>query len=232
MQLRLLGDTGAPRVDHHQPGAVTVGGVDLTHEVQVAHARVIAPHDDQLRQRHLLQGCARSGAERRGVGGAADAAAQRSARKQRRPQAVKEAQRHRVARQHAVRPGVVERQHGFGAMLLDDRLHAPLDELQRFGPGELPEPALALRAAARQRMAQAVGTVDELRIELRHLGAHRPMGDGICVAAAHREHALLGHRDRQAAGVGAVERTYAGLLHAHGGFIRAHGCFIPRQVRH
>ena len=48
VQVRLLGDLDAPRIDHHELGAVVLGGVDLPHQVQVAGGGVVAPDDDQL----------------------------------------------------------------------------------------------------------------------------------------------------------------------------------------
>jgi hypothetical protein len=54
MQVCLFGHPGTTGIDDDEPGRVTLGGVDLAHQVQIAHARVVAPDDDQLSERHLL----------------------------------------------------------------------------------------------------------------------------------------------------------------------------------
>ena len=48
MQIGLLGDLGAQRVDHHQPAAFTLRPADAAHEVQIGDRRVVAPDDVEL----------------------------------------------------------------------------------------------------------------------------------------------------------------------------------------
>src|SRR6202051_2811115 len=57
MEMCLFGHFDSPRIDHYQPRAIALGGVDLPHEMQIAARRVIAPHDDELRKTDLLERC-------------------------------------------------------------------------------------------------------------------------------------------------------------------------------
>ena len=48
MQVRLLGDLAAQRIDHHQPAALALGRPDVAHEVQIGDGGVVAPDDVEL----------------------------------------------------------------------------------------------------------------------------------------------------------------------------------------
>ena len=216
-QVRLVGDLDSSRIDHHELCAVALGGVDQPHQVQIAGGRVVAPDDDELGEAHLLERRARAIAEGAGVGLGADAAAHRAAVQERGAEAVEETQRHRIRGKHALRSRVVERQHRLRSVALDDAADLRVDGIERFVPGDAREFAAAPVADALERITQPVGAVDELRILLGDLGADRAVRDGIGARALHGEHLPVGHGDRQAAGVRAVERTDAGFIRAHGG---------------
>ena len=49
MEIRLLGDLGAQRVDDRQPGALPLRPPDKPDQVDVRHRRVVAPDDIELR---------------------------------------------------------------------------------------------------------------------------------------------------------------------------------------
>src|ERR1700686_4291589 len=74
MEMCLFGHFDPPRIDHYQPRAIALGGVNLPHQMQIAARRVVAPHDDELRKTDLLERCTGGCAESAGVGRAADAA--------------------------------------------------------------------------------------------------------------------------------------------------------------
>ena len=116
VQVRVLGDLDPLGIDDDEFRAIALGDVDVAHQVQVAGRGVVAPDDDELRKVDLLQRRAGRRAEGAGIGLAAHAAAQRAAAEQRRPNPVEEAQRHRIACEHPVRAGVIERQHRLRAM--------------------------------------------------------------------------------------------------------------------
>jgi hypothetical protein len=128
---------------------------------------------------------------------------------------VEEAQRHRVAGQHAVRASVVEGQHGPGSITRNDLRDARVNQLECVVPGDPLEPARALRADTPLREAHAVRPVDELGVGLRHLGANRPVREGIGPRPAHSNHALVGDAHREAARIRTIERTDTGLLYDH-----------------
>ncbi len=48
VQIRLLGDLGAQRIDHHQPAALALRPADAAHQMQIGDRRVVAPDDVQL----------------------------------------------------------------------------------------------------------------------------------------------------------------------------------------
>ena len=194
MQMRLFGHFDAPRIDHYQPRAVALGGIDLPHEVQIAARGVVAPDDDELRQTHLLERRAGGCAESAGVGRAADAATQRAAAQQRGADFVKEAQRHGIARQHPVRAGVVERQQRLRAVAINDVADATVDSVERLIPGDPLELALAFCADALQWMAQAVRTVDEFGIVIGDFGTNGTVGNGIDLRAPHGDKLIACNR--------------------------------------
>ena len=146
--MRLLGDAGALRIDHHQTRTLLPSLLDHAREVQVGHGDIVAPDGDQVRLGRQFRRHAGRIAEQALVGPAAHAAAQRSAVEQARAELVEETPIHRPDRKLAVRSGVVERQNRLRAILADD-VAGPLgDHRQRVVPTDRLELAAARLAPA------------------------------------------------------------------------------------
>src|SRR5207302_7288222 len=118
-----------------------------------------------------------------------------------------------------MRPGVIERQHGLGAVALDDGSDTITNGVQRLIPGGPLELTLPFGADALQRIAQSIGAMDKLGITVGHLGADSAVSNGIDFRSPHGEHVITGHGYCETAGIRTVERTDAGLLHAHGAML-------------
>ena len=212
VQVGLLGDLDAARVDHDQLAAGAPHALDQRRDVQVGPGDVVAPGDHEPRLRDLLGPDAGRGAEGPQPGLRPDTAAQRSAIEQRRAHAMEEAQVHRATGQQAVGSRVVERHHRLWAVLGDDRADPRVDRVERLVPRDAREAVLALGAHPLERRAQAALTVHELRERARHLGAQHAVGERVGARAADADDARVLDGDREAAGVGAIEGADAGVL--------------------
>src|SRR5437879_3217568 len=118
-----------------------------------------------------------------------------------------------------MRSGVIERQHGLGAVALDYASDAIMNDVQRLIPGGALEVTFPFRADTLEGISQAIGAMHKLGITVGHLGAEGAVGNGIDLRSAHGEHLITGHGHGETAGIRAVERTDAGLLHAHGAIL-------------
>ena len=134
MQVGLLGDLGAQRIDHHQLPALALRLPDAAYQMQVGDSRVVAPHHVQLRVRGELRRAAGNGAIGAGPRLAAHAAAHRAAIELRRAKLVEEARRHAVAGEHPVRTGIVQRRHRRRPPALDHVTGARVDFVERRVP--------------------------------------------------------------------------------------------------
>src|SRR2546427_305788 len=114
------------------------------------------------------------------------------------------------------RARVVERQDRLGAVRGDDRAEPRVDRVERLPPRDTLEAPLASGAHAPERRAEASGPVDERRVRLRHLRAEHATGVRVGVRAADLDDPVLLDRDREAAGVGAIERADTRSFDAHG----------------
>ncbi len=94
-----------------------------------------------------------------------------------------------------------------------------MNQSERLVPGGGLEPTFPLLADSLQRLPQAVRAMDKFRVITGHLGADGTMGDGIDFRPAHGQHAIVGNRDRETAGIRAVEWAHARLLRSHCGLI-------------
>jgi hypothetical protein len=77
---------------------------------------------------------------------------------------MKEAQRHRIACQHPMGSGIIERQKRLRAITIDDLANATVNRVECLIPGDPLELTGPFCADTLQWMAQAVRAVDELRI--------------------------------------------------------------------
>ena len=215
MEMRLFGHFDSPRIDHDQPRAIALGGVDLPHEMQIAARRVVAPHDDELRKTDLLERCTGGCAESAGVGRATDAATSRAAAQQRSADLVKEAQRHGITRQHPVRAGIVERQQRLRAVAIDDLAYATVNGVESLIPSDSLELGGTLFPDAPQWVAHTVGAMDKLWIVIGHFRANGTVGDGIDLRAAHGDHLIAVNGHSEAARVRAIKGADAALFCVH-----------------
>jgi len=212
VQIGLLGDLRAQRIDDRQPAALSHRGADLAHQMQIGDGCIVAPHDVERGVRRRL----RSDAGYRTIGArpglAAHPAAQGPAIELAGAQPMEEAQRHAVHRQHAVRARIVQRHHRLRAEALDHRRHASMNLVEGFVPADLLEPARATRPRAPQRPVQPAGAVCELGAVTRYLVADDPFRVRQRVRAAHLYDAVSLHLHDETAGVRTVEGTDAGVF--------------------
>ena len=216
VQVGLLGDLDAARVDHDQLAAGAPHALDQRRDVQVGPGDVVAPGDHEPRLRDLLGPDAGRGAEGPQPGLRPDTAAQRSAIEQRRAHAMEEAQVHRATGQQAVGSRVVERHHRLWAVLGDDRADPRVDRVERLVPRDAREATVALGPDPLERRAQAALAMHELGERARHLGAQHAVGERVGARAADADDARVLDGDREAAGVGAIEGADASVLGLHG----------------
>ncbi len=196
------------RIDRDQLGAVALGLLRATPQVQVRRDRIGAPEDDQACVLELLDvgavARAERGAQRLAARGRADRAVEEAG-----AEPVEEPAGHRLALHHAHRSRVAVRN---DALRINrcDRLQPRGDLLERSVPADALEAPFTLAADAPQRMQQAIRVVCALEIAT-DLRAKRPRGSRMRRIAGNldRDTATLlpldGNQHR--AGVGAVVRT-------------------------
>ena len=209
--MRLLGDTGALRIDHDQPGAAFARLLDDAREVQVGNGYVVAPDSDEVGVSCLLRRHSRCVAEQAGIGRAAHAAAKRTAIEQRGAQFMEKAPVHGTDRELSVRTRVVKRQYRLRPVGFDRLLRAFGDQLERLVPADRPEFTAARRAAAQQGFAQTLLAVHEIGVVLRNLVANRARGVGIHARASHLADLVVLYGNLQRTGVGTIERANRGF---------------------
>ncbi len=204
MVVALLGGVVAPGVDAHQLGAIALGALRVSPEMQIAGDAVAAPDEDELAVFELLDvqphlaadDRLESGLARGGANGAVEQAG---------AELVKKARRHAFALYETQRAAVGIGQDGLrvtGGNLLE-----PLgDVVQRFVPAHRGELAAAFGADSLHRLQQAVWVIGALGIA-RDLGAQRAVRGGMVGVAAHADGHAISHGDEQGAGVGAVVRA-------------------------
>ena len=107
---------------------------------------------------------------------------------------MKEAQRHRIACQHPMRAGIVERQERLRAVAIHDVADAAMNAVERLIPGDLLELARAFRTNALERVLQAILAVDEVGIVTGHLGANGTMRNGIGFRTPHADNLIACNR--------------------------------------
>src|SRR2546429_8308639 len=92
----------------------------------------------------------------------------------------------------------------------------PYTTLFRSIPGCPLEAPLPFRADALQWISHSIGAMDKLGVAVGHLGADGSVSDGVDSRSAHGEDLIPRDGNRETAGIRAVERTDAGLLHGRG----------------
>ena len=215
VQIGLLGDLRAPRVDDDELGAPAAGLVDDRHDVQIRPRHVAAPGHDQLRVLGLLGPDARRRTKGADPGLRADTAAERTAVEQTGAEPVKEPKIHRTAGEHPVRAGIIQRQDRLRSVRGDDGREALVDDIERLGPRDALEASLALGARAHERRLEAPVSVDEARIRLRHFRAEHTRRVGVGARAPDRDDPFVLDRHGQAACVWTIERTNTRMLDSH-----------------
>src|SRR5208282_3153718 len=216
MQIRLLGDLCAKRVDDDQLAAPALCPANGPDEVQVGDRRVVAPDDIELGVLGEFGRASGYGTISSRPGLAADAAAQRPPVELGGAEAVEEPQGHAVPGEKAVRAGIVQRHHRLRSPSTGDGADPLVNLVQSFLPRDTPELARTLGPDAAQRVKQALASVDEVGGIARHLVADDAGGIGRRTGAAHLYYAAVIDVDRQAAGVGAIEGTHTcALIEGH-----------------
>src|SRR2546423_13012076 len=122
-----------------------------------------------------------------------------------------------------MRSGVIERQDRLGARTLDDPSDAITNDVPRLIPGGPLEAPLPFTTDAPQWIPQSIGAVDKLGVTVGHLGADGSVSNGVDLRSPHGEDLISRHGHCETAGIRAVERTDAGLLHGHGPIVGSLG---------
>ena len=208
MEVGLLGQRRASRIDDDELAAAGPGGPQDRHQVDAGGGGVSAPDDRQLCVFVVLEGDAGHlaveaergrGAGRRAYGarelGGAEAPEQDRVRG--------------VLCEQAVRAAVTERQHGFGSegpLRLD---HPFDDQVEGLSPGDAPEAPVAPGALSQRRVEQAILAVEVAR-DPSDLGADEAGGQRMRDFRRRRPHlgdASVLDLDLERAGVGTVQRA-------------------------
>ena len=109
VEVRLLGDLRAQRIDHRQSTAAALGLANLPHQMQVRDGGVVAPEHIELSLGRQVGADTGSVAVSSQPGFAAHPAAERATKQLRGAELVKEPQRHAVEGQQAVGTAVAQR---------------------------------------------------------------------------------------------------------------------------
>ncbi len=220
MQIRLLGDLGAQRVDDDQPAARALGPANAAHEVQIGGGRVVAPDDVELGVLGEFGRASGDGAIGPDPRLAAHPAAQCPPVELGSAEPMEEAQRHAVAGEKAVRAGIVQRHHRLRPPPIDDGADPLVDLVERRLPRDPLELPGTLGSDAAQRVKETLLAMHEVAgvtgdLVADHTGRIRDR-----IGAADLDDAALIDIDRQAAGVGAVEGAHTRLLfQCHGNLL-------------
>mmetsp|Transcript_26216 Transcript_26216/g.61865 ORF Transcript_26216/g.61865 Transcript_26216/m.61865 type:complete len:371 (-) Transcript_26216:639-1751(-) len=197
-----VGRLGLARVDADQLGAVTLGLVGISPEVQVGRDAVAAPDDDELGAREMprvhAELVAIGGRQAGRAGGGTNGAVQ-----PRGAQRIPQAAGHGFALDQAHGAGIAV---GLDALRVArrDGLQPRGDVGQRLGPAHAHKGRrLGLFADALERMQQALRVVGALGVA-RDLGAQRTMRAGMLGTPLDLDDLLVLHCDLQRAGVRAI----------------------------
>ena len=212
MQIGLLGDLGAQRIDDGEPTAAALRLPDAAYEMHIRHGRVVAPDEVELGIFGEIGRAARHRAIGAGPGLAAHSAAQSAPIKLARPEPVEEAQRHAVAGEQTVRPGIVQRQDRLRPPAPDNLVDPLVDLVERSLPGDALELPGAFRSGAAQRIQKPLRPVHKGLHVARHLCADDPGRIGQRVRPADLGDTAVIDRDGDAARIGAIEGADAGAL--------------------
>ena len=205
----LVGDPGgaaSERVDDAEPGTVAARVEKLAPQMGRGRHRVPAPDQQVAGVVPLLRvdlGRDALGRDHAGdPGGGAD-----RAHELRRPDRVHQPVRDRAALDRPLGAHVAVGEHRLAAVLVDRPAHPLRREVERLVPARGAELAVALGAAADQRLEDAVGGVDAVEV-VGDLAAEEAGGDRVLGIAADADRAaVLVDRGQHRAGVRAVVRT-------------------------
>src|SRR6516225_4613371 len=134
MEIGLLGDLGAQRVDDHELAAGALRMANAPDEVKVGDRGVVAPDDVEFGVLCKLRRASGYGAVSARPGFAAHTPAERAPIELRGPQAVEEPRRHAIPSEEAMRAGIVERHHRLRPPTIDDFAHPRMDLVKRGVP--------------------------------------------------------------------------------------------------
>jgi hypothetical protein len=222
MQVRLLGQACAARIDDDQASAALLRFLDVRDQVDARDGGVHAPHDDEVGVGVVLVGDPRHLPVQAGGRAARRGGANRS-QQPRRAEAIEEARVRRILREIAVRSAVGEREDSLPAAAFAHGLQARRHEPERLIPRRPAELPFTLAARADARVRNPGLPVQVLRVPP-DLGANVAARDRVLLAAADGDDSSVGHRDVETAGVGAIEGTGALDVDLPGSSRRAHAC--------
>src|SRR5438874_7076134 len=180
--------------------------------MHIRHGRVVAPDEVELGAFGEIGRAARHRTIGAGPGLAAHSAAQSAPIKLARPEPVEEAQRHAVAGEQTVRPGIVQRQDRLRPPAPDNLVDPLVDLVERSLPGDALELPGAFRSDAAQRIQKPLRPVHKGLHVARHLCADDPGRIAQRVRPADLGDTAVIDRDGDAARIGAIEGADAGAL--------------------
>ncbi len=222
MQIRLLGDLRAQRVDDHQFAARALCFANAPDKMKIGDRRVVAPDDIELGVLGELRRASGHGAIGPRPRLAAHAAAQGPPIELGSAQPVEETRGHAVAGEEAVRAGIVQRHYRLRPPPADDVAHSRMDLVQRRIPRDALELLGTLRPDAAQGMEKAALSVDEVTHVPSDLVANHRRCVGQRVGAANPDDTALLDADSEATGVRTVEGADArAFLDGHGVLLAA-----------
>ena len=128
MQVSLLGDFGAQRVDNDQPAAGPLGLANTPHEVQIGGRRIVAPDDVELSVLGEFGRAPGNAAIGPGPSFATHSAAQRPPIELGGAEPMEEPQGHAVPGEETVRASIVQRHHRLWSPAAGNRVD-PLEDL-------------------------------------------------------------------------------------------------------
>ena len=170
-------------IDHHQPGPVVPGVLDVMPGVQVGADAVAAPDDDVLRVGETLRVNAAGGAVGQYPGRCRPFAAE-GALAHRRAQLVEEGIAAVQSVYQPLVPQVAVRGNGLGTVLVDNVFPSADHFVQRLVPGNAFELLTALGAGPAQRIEHAIGMVMAFLIII-ELDTQAPAGHGMIGVAVY-----------------------------------------------
>src|SRR6516225_10248563 len=216
MEIGLLGDLGAQRVDDHELAAGALRLANAPNEMKVGDRGVVAPDDVEFGVLCELRRASGYGAVGAGPGFAAHTPAERMPVELRGAQPVEKPRRHAVPSEETMRAGIVERHHRLWPPALYCFGHPRMDLVQRGVPRNALESRGSLRPDPPHRMQKALRPMDEVSHVTSDFVADNPGCVGERIRTAHLDDPTFVDDDTQAAGIGTIEGADArAYIHGH-----------------